>query len=220
MKIDEYYVLVSEEHDDNTTKGFDGNRGESIAVTSRIEDLSVILGKISGLDLQQFITPTGTCRHPLSIWRENHESTDMAIAFYMGSSKRVPYFARMMKERIIESNYRTGNKNKISPSFYALMMNDQRLLDLTLAGQRLIFLWPWRWNEEKYNQGKWPIESSKNSSADYMNFIHLLYYASPWVKRMVSKEKLMDRVRHYFSKEPNGEWIIDLYDRAIGVILK
>lgn len=210
MRVDKFYTLISEEHNEDTEKGYQGNRGESMAMTSRVVDLALILGEATLLDLNQFVTPTGTCRHPRSQWQEAHESTDQAIAFYMGASKQIPPLAVQMKERIIASGYRTGNKNLISPSFYALMMNKQRLLDLTIVGQRLIFVWPWRWNEEKKE-----IESSNNSSCDWMNFIHLLYYASPWVRRLVSKEKLKERVRHYLSREPNPQFLFDLYDRAI-----
>ena len=86
MRVDQFNTLVSEEHYDITIDGIQGNRGESQAVTSRVVDLSVILGEPTTLDLRMFVTSTGTCRHPISIWGWAHESSDQAIAFYMATS--------------------------------------------------------------------------------------------------------------------------------------
>jgi hypothetical protein len=228
MRIDEYNVVVSEEHDDSTEDGFQGNRGESMAMTSRLADLQIVALEIYDskikVDLTQFITDKGTIRHPISRWREDHESSDQLIAMYMAFDKmqvRTGNGNKIIRERLKANGYRTGNGDLISPSFYCLIKKWWTMLSLTMYAQYLIMTkLPYRWNEERFNQKKWPIEKSSESSADFMNFIHLLYYAKPWLKKRVDAKLLKEKVRHYFSKEPNVEWVLSLYDQFIDEVLR
>lgn len=223
MKLDEYLTIVSEEHDDSTEDGFQGNRGESMAMTSRLADLQIVAlewydPKIK-VDLMQFVTPLGTIRHPLSKWRENDESSDQLIALYMvlrKNGKSAP-----VRNRLIANGWRTGNGDLISPSFYCLIKKRWTMLSITMYAQYLIMTkLPYRWNEERSNQNKWPIEKSSESSADFVNFIHLLYYAKPWLKKRVDAKLLKEKVRHYFSREPNVDFVIHLYDQFIDEVLR
>ena len=211
MRIDQYGLLISEEHDDSTVNGFEGNRGEALATTARYLHLKSVVDEYDfGLvcPLKQLIDEKGFyIRHPQSKWRGESETSDQLIP--------VVCFYRSLGCISVKTPERTGNGDLISIKLYALLTNKTWLLNTALVGQRLIFIFPWRFNEEMFNQKKWPIESSKNSSADWMNTIHLLFFASPWVRKLFSKDKLKERVRHYYQNEPNVSWMLDLYDRAI-----
>lgn len=67
-----------------------------------------------------------------------------------------------------------------------------------------------RWNDEKKT-----FELNKEASADFLNFFHAGVYGYWWARSLIFKERLKERIRHYYSPEPNAEWIIELYDKAI-----
>jgi hypothetical protein len=56
----------------------------------------------------------------------------------------------------------------------------------------------------------------EESSCDYLNFIHCLAYAPRWLRRLVNKETLIQKVEHYYRNEPNAI-VVPLYKTAIAI---
>lgn len=199
MKIDELGCLVME------GSSPEGNLGDSCAETARL----FLLNKNNPyfLDLQRFRTMKGYVRHPNAIWREDDFSSDQALPLFLAMN---PYLSHEMFLRIVEAGYKTGNGTYVSPGFYALLKGNQWLINMTLWIQTLIFKFPWRWSDER----KW-FEKSEGSSGDYLNWIHASQYAFPWVRNLIKKETLKQKVRDYYKPEPNSAWLINLYDEFI-----
>jgi len=204
MKIDKYGCIVMEQN----PEGDPGNLGDSCAETGRYQHLCRQLGETDfTIYLGRFITDAGILRHPDSPWREDDTSSDQVLPLYLGGTDLTKARVKIILQR---AGYRTGNGDFINPKLFALIKDNTFLLNISLAAQAAIFKLPYRWNDEK----KW-FESTEGSSADYLNFIHAALYASSWVRRLVSKEKLIERVQHYYRVEPNSAWVVDLYKRVI-----
>ena len=214
MRLDENDVLVSEIYPDDT--GFIPNRGDSMANTSRWVHLETIL-RISAThhQLAQFVSPTGYLRHPSKImpkdWCESDSSTDQCLPFYIAARYDE---SQQMYDRIKAAGWRTGNGDLISPLFYAILNNSQWKIDLCILGQIALFSIPYRWSDSK----KW-FESSKDSSADFLNWFHCLPLASSWVKKLINKNHVRAKIQMYFFGEPRVYWLLDLYDKAIEKVL-
>lgn len=209
MKYDDYSCIIMEH------VGFPGNVGDSCAETSRYKNLLMYTGRPQHLEpLQQFITDKGYVRHPDSPWREDDFSSDQALPLYLALKKfkHVSPAAEQMKARIKDAGWKTGNGDFISPLFYALLVENKTLLFIALMTQALLFKFPWRWNDEKH----W-FESTKGSSCDYLNWFHaaLEIDSSKWRRRMISDDKLIEMVKHYYAGEPRSDWVVNQYIEAI-----
>jgi len=87
------------------------------------------------------------------------------------------------------------------------------LLNFVNFIQSLIFKIPFRWSDSKKR-----FELSKDSSADYLNYIVTCVYLKKRGKRpiiTVSKKVLLDKVKEYLAKEPNSWWMVNLYEQAL-----
>jgi hypothetical protein len=108
----------------------------------------------------------------------------------------------------------TGNGDLLTPAYYAIVIGSKWKLNIALAVQALLFKFPWRWSDEKKK-----LERSKGSSCDWLNFFHAAKCASPWVLKLVSKETLYNKIKAYYLEgsdfEPNAEWLVELYRKAI-----
>jgi hypothetical protein len=202
MKIDEFGCLVMEHSSP------EGNLGDSCAETGRLEHMLMVLGEPSQCSMFPFLTDKGYVRHPNAIWREDDFSSDQALPFYLVTKNRP--LGIQMHQRIQAAGWKTGNGTFVSPGFYALLKDSQFLINQTLAAQALIFKFPWRWSDSK----KW-FEKSEGSSADYLNWIHAAAYAYPWVRNMIPKQRLKDKVIDYYDSEPYSIWVVELYERFI-----
>lgn len=216
MKQDLFGCLVSERG------SYPPNIGDSCAETARAIHLYILLGKrVDTLNLYQFVTSEGFVRHPLAPekdtdgdnWREPDFSSDQALPLYLAARLSGPDkmgvwsdLADLLEERIKEAGWKTGNGDFVSPPFFAILKNWKWLLNLCLLVQILFFKFPLRWSDSKKF-----FELSKGSSADYLNFFHLLVYASPFVRRLVSKKKVISKISQYYEDEPNSAWLIELY---------
>lgn len=216
MRIDEYGVLVSEIWPD-TGDGWAANRGDSMANTARWFHLKWLVdGDSETRVLENFITEKGYVRHPSpqmpDDWKESDIPTDQCLPLFLGFRGHGKF---VMLDRIRKAGWRTGNGDLVSPAFYAILTDRAWLLGLALAAQLLIFRLPVRWSDSKRN-----LELSANSSADVLNFIHALLSTKSIVNKFVDKLWLMEKIQSYFRNEPNSEFLIDFYRRAIWVVLR
>jgi len=207
MLIDSFLVLVMEH------SSFEGNRGDSCAETARYAHLKMLLGDYkSDVNLNIFVTPLGYIRHPEvpDSWKEKDFSEDQGKPLYLAFKKMQSPQMDEMKKRINNADNRMGNGDLITPGFYGILHDYNWLNTTSVFVQSLIFKFPYRWSDSK----KW-FEKSEGSSADYLNHIHTAVYAPKIIRKMVSKDRLKERIRHYYSNEPNSQFIIDLYDQVI-----
>jgi hypothetical protein len=191
---------------------YPGNIGDSCAETCRAIHLKNLLNEETALTDEQFVTYTGVIRHPTAPidWRETDATTDQVLPLYLTSGLNKEHIRSIIKL----NNWRTGNGDFVSPIFFCLLNNLYFLFNLCIIAQLLLFKLPWRWSDA-YNK----FEPMKDSSADYLNFIHCVVYASPLVKKFINKTVLKIKIRDYYKKEPNVYWLIELYDRVIDIKL-
>lgn len=210
MIIDKYNTLVMEHC------SHPGNIGDSCAETSRYQHLLNILGEFGPkLDLNAFVTESGFVRHPTApekddngdSWRETDFSGDQALPLFLAADNqlRSKLFYSLKK-----AGWRTGNGDLMAPIFLGLVTQKKWLVNLCIVGQALLFKLPWRWSD-RYNR----FEEMKDSSADYLNFIHASIYASSWARKLVLKSTLKRKVADYYAVEQNSEFLIAAYERVI-----
>jgi hypothetical protein len=211
VKIDEYGCLIMEHVD------WPGSIGDSAAESGRYEHLKMLLGDYVNIcNLEKFVTPEGYVRHPTAPdgWREGDFSTDQALGLYLAWRRGANYTRTAQMERRIKRNwYRTGNNDIVSPGFFAELMDSQVLRTTFLLIQLLLFMLPYRWNDETKS-----LERMEGSSADYLNFIHCLAYAPKFIRKLVNKETLTQKVKHYYRNEPNA-FVVDLYVKVINDVI-
>lgn len=219
MQFDQYGFIRMEQTD------FPGSVGDSAAETGRFWTLLMfVIGTNAHPNLQPFVTKKGILRHPESPWREDDTSGDQVSPLLAATSILQPIVADQILNHIYDAKYRTGNGNLISPGLFAMMRRCRNLKmlwisDLAIVGQALLMKLPVRWSDSKK-----ALEWVGNSSADYLNFINFLVHAeskknSSWpcwlAKKLISKKKMVERVKSYYEPEPNCDQILDLYARAI-----
>jgi hypothetical protein len=207
MKIDKYKTLVMQQN----PEGDPGNGGDSCSESSRYLHLKMLLGDyLMDVDLTQFITSIGYIRHPETPWRENDMSVDQLLPLYLALKRYDPARTSELEARVRTNGYRVGNGNLVSPGFFAALKDSKLLINIATIGQALLFKLPYRYNDETKR-----LEKMVSSSADYLNYIHLGVYASKCCRKLVNKEKLKERIRHYYKPEPNCQFLIDLYDQVL-----
>lgn len=207
MFIDSYMVLVMEH------SSYEGNRGDSCAETSRYVHLKMLLGDYyMDVNLNTFVTPLGYIRHPEvpEDWKEKDFSEDQGKPLYLAFKKAGFHQADQMKKRIKDAGNRMGNGDLITPGFWGILHDSKLLVNMSVLIQSLIFKLPYRWSDSK----KW-FEKSEGSSADYLNHIHMAVYSPKWIRRLVNKEVLKNKIKDYYSIEPNSQFVIDLYNQVI-----
>lgn len=208
MYVDTYQTVVLEQ------TGWPGNIGDGCAETSRLEHLQAWLEqKQLELDLTRFQTATGFTRHPTAPegWRETDFSSDQALPLYLAAKKTgLTQLADDLKKNIVDAGYKTGNGTFIHPGFYAILKDNKFLLNGAVLAQVLIFKFPYRWSDSK----NW-FEKADDNSGDYLNWIHSALYCKEWIRKLVPKEVLKEKVREYYKPEPNNTLVIDLYDKVL-----
>lgn len=211
MYLDEHKSLVMEQC------GSPGNIGDSCAETSRLFNLLTLLGKNKdGVSLNSFVTQGGFIRHTdaPSTWRETDFSDDQLLPLYVAARNSNDMALKQLIEQRIKSNgWKTGNIQYIHPITYAYLNEIGWLKCLSTFGQQTLFALPWRWNDQYHK-----FEEMKDSSADYLNFIHYAHETS--AKVWISKEILKTKIEEYYKKEPNSEWVVSLYKQFIDEFYK
>jgi hypothetical protein len=202
MKIDNYRLVVLDQC------GAPGNLGDSASETARLINLEGLLGLKSIAKIDYLITEKGYVRHPEvpDNWKEQDFSNDQAQVLFMVMNKDQK---AQFIDRLYKAKFRLGNSDFVSPFLIAEIYDSQFLRTLFLLIQLLIFFIPFRWSD-RWNR----FEPSTDSSADYLNFTHIAFKSPKWFRRLVSKQKLKDKIAHYYSPEPDA-FVVDLYNQAI-----
>lgn len=223
MKIDYRKTLIREQNPPTDP----ARLGDSCFETSSYLNGRFLLGDYDFVvDLTQFVTPIGTIRHPDApfaddkgeSWREDDMTTDNELPLYMASKKAGMSQTSFIKNKAVSRGYRTGNGNLVSPGYFAELMDWQWLRVICLVVQLLIFKFPIRWgdsSEEPWYKLWKHIELNKSSCDGYVQWMQIATQAPRWVRLLISKETLKLKIRMYYAKEPNSQWIIDVLDQVI-----
>lgn len=236
MYFDHYGCIVREQ----IGGGFPGSIGDSCAETSRYRALDFFVNAPDNRDcLNIFFTDKGIIRHPLApvkgeagakkSWREEDTPSDqvlpLAVAWDLGLLGEEPTDPRIF-------NLRTGNGDIVSPKLFAVQKRLQRkhswFYDTAVLGQAYIFKLPYRWNDERASRFENPIEETKDSSCDYLNWLMCIVHAVgtntiTWsIKKSIEAtdgKEVFKKILSYYADETNCI-VLPLYQRAIERIWK
>lgn len=229
MRWDNYGLIQMEQN----PEGDPGNLGDSFAETFRVLTLEYFTGQRNPYDAvqkyQAVRTPKGFVRHPDSPWREDDFSGDQFTPGYIALDIYGQTACRADMEAVVFLNsWRTGNNDLMPANFWAAKSRADGkpswFKDLSILAQAYGMRYlPYRWNDEK----RW-FESTKNSSADYLNWIMLLVHAHvkghTWATRralrVFTRNELYGKVLDYYAPEPNAGWVLSLYFHAILEVFK
>ncbi len=199
---------------------FPGNIGDSCAETCRYRLLSVLsfaeLMKLS----DAFFTSTGFLRHPDSPWREDDFTSDQALPLYLlFTAYGMTVWRDEMEQRFRAAGWKTGNGDYLNLLFISVIYRahgkQSWLTDLPILAQAVVLRFlPYRWNESTKS-----LERTVDSSCDWLNYFHVLnQVGGETVTRRLAKwltphSMIMPKIRSYYEKEPNSEFLIDAYER-------
>lgn len=240
MKIDALGLIELEKD----PEGSPGRIGDSCAETFRYYHLKFFVDHINHLNTSEYEkdrenvakaytilkTPTGYLRHPNVPldWREKDFAADQGIPMYLCLwAYDLPFQGSEMESHFQEAGWRTGNGDLLPPTFFVARERSRTRpfvsWDLSLWGQALAFRYlPFRWSDDKNKKWYERIERTSASSADWLNFLHLLIqceyrghtWASRRAKNTLSVERFINKIVAYYQDEPNN-WAVGLYVQAI-----
>lgn len=232
MKFDQYGLIEMEQN------GWPGSIGDSCAETFRYFHLMSFYPNVNSLAvnvavaLSRVITTKGLLRHPTApyhddkgnSWREDAFSFDQWAPLFLGAEAWGFEFSCKHFQGGIERNlFRTGNNQFVPLTYFTIWGRHYQsygvVWDIPLYLQGLAMKYfPWRWND-----GTKKIENTKNSSADWLNFVHILLQAerlghtklSLKTKKMFDAKEILEKIRNYYEPEPNSNWLVELYEPII-----
>lgn len=201
MRVDQYGELVSEIYPPGPD--YVGNLGNCMAETARYVNLSSFLnpGTKTTLKLMPFSTPTTylqsldpTCP---SDWTD---SSDQCMPWYIATNNLYSqFYANEMKQRIKDSNFRTPDGNLMSIPFFCLLFAPWAL-SIVVFLQALSLRVPISWGQRE---------------AAHLNWFQTALLCPLWVRKAVPEHLLRRAVWQYYSNEPNVDWLLATYDKAI-----
>lgn len=220
MVFDNYGYIVMEQ------SGLPGGYGDSCAETSRYVTLKAVIGDQVVINLVSFVTDQGVLRHPLSPWREDDTSLDQMYPLLAATTLTNKELRNKVDGFITDYSGKTYNGKIVNFGMQAQVARsrDEKHLwinDLSILGQALIFKLPYRWSDSK----KW--FEKNDSTSDYLNFVNGIAFAKvknneTWpiklAKKLIKKETVLEKVKSYYQPEPNSQWLVDLYSKALEVI--
>jgi hypothetical protein len=217
MHFDNNGLLVMDQ------EGFPGNIGDSCAETSRYVTLQYLLGNPPKIDLSPFDTSLGVIDYPSSPWGPNTTSDDQVSPLIAATSLTNSQLCKTITLQVEDAGYKTGNGQFIHPSSFAQLERSQGsivqgLWDWTIVFQALLFKVPVYWND-----GTKSFQTTANDEADYLNFVNFLAFAKQkrwtlacWLAtKLTSSSVVMAKVSGYYQKEPNVQWLLDIYQQSI-----
>ena len=222
--IQDNYGYIEMEQD---PVGNPGRTGDSLAETSRYVSIAYVIGDNPKINLAYFVTDKGCLRHPDSPWREDDCSGDQVFPLIAASALTQPELLAKVLKQIKDAGYKTGNGDFITPGMLGQIRRaeDKKFLaisDIPLVIQAVLFKIPFRWSDSKKK-----FESNDDSSGDYLNFINTLAFAKAkgnislpmkLAMKLISKEKCLEKVKHYYRNEPNSQGLVELYEKSLGKI--
>lgn len=199
MKFDDSGLVI-------TNESWPGCAGDSCAETSRFY---ILTGKSMPVDL--FRDGDGFVRHPslasLDGWDRRDFSNDQALPMILATGIRRSWW------RI------PGTRTIVSPGVWLAVRGHWRSLGVVNAVQGLILKFPYRWSDDDRLKGKlWKFVRSDDSSADFLNLacIHV-GLKSMGIRSRIFHEPVavMEKISHYYRNQPDHEWLVKLYFRAL-----
>lgn len=201
---------------------YPGSIGDSCAETCRYNLLYGLTHEQLYSFYQLFVTRNGYLRHPEAPagWREDDFSSDQAIPLYiLFSEYGMKDLTDEFERRLREAGWKTGNGDYVSLLFisaaYRARGEQNSLTDLPILLQAIALRFlPYRWNEVTKS-----LEHTDGSSCDWLNYYHLLLQArrrghtiaSKLARWLTPHSMIMEKVRDYYSPEPNSKAVIDGY---------
>lgn len=202
-QFDDNFLIITDE-------GTPGALGDSCAETARY---AILKGHPVGV-WSDFRTNIGYLRHPDSIWREDDTSSDQLVPYLIVLDLQNE--KDLLQEARSRLKWTNANKHIASVGLMLLSRNWLTTLSIVNLIQGFIFKVPFRWND-----GSRSIERTEKTSADYLNWFIIAVYLkrkkvpfSGLAKKVVTKEKLLERVNNYYSN-PDAAWIVQAYEAAI-----
>lgn len=225
MKHDKYGLLVSE----IWPEGASGNVEDSMANTCRKGLLRPNLNEILAVK-EHLITDTGYRRHPESESPESDLSWDQATPFYMFLDKNNLFHQkRKFMSRLKANKYKLNGKAYPNLLFIMVYLRSighrLSLFDLPLLMHALVArFFPIRWDD-----GKKRFNLSTGSTADYLNYTHILLRCGEQGNSLISKlcwfitpgKFLLKKITLYFKPddggphEPNIDWLLEYYSKKL-----
>lgn len=173
-------------------------------------------------------TEKGYLRHPNAPegWREDDFSGDQTIALLICLESWG--LLGPAEELIGRTSWRYGNGDLIHPTYIAAKCRvghkPSLFWDFFIYAQALAMKHlSYRWNDETKR-----LEKSLDSSADFINFLHLILqaervghtYFSRKAQNVFTADEIRTKIYAYYSPEPISAWILDLYDKAIEQVFR
>lgn len=202
MRYDDLGTLIREFH----AEGEPGNYGDSAAETARIK----ILGGFGNLN--SFVRVGGFVRHKRveDLWGISDFSGDQFVPFFMASKLAAPHMPVI---------HVAGNETKIpgtetylTPAAWFLIRGHYRLLNLANIAQGYLLKLPYRIADG----GR--LERHEGQVQDYLNLICItIFLRKMGVKARLPRpwDECFVAVKKYYETEPNSDWIVDLYRKAL-----
>lgn len=223
MRFDDDLLLVSE------VSSYPGSHGDSCANTARFQ---ILTNGPTAHVLNKFFVNEGQVRHPSlygyvsdkgESWSYDDFSVDQWIPLFIATMLYEPILAKRMLVKLVENKWRVGDGTLINVMFISIFARAARksswFKDLPILIHALGTLIPWRWSDADKR-----IESSEGSSADYLNWFLSVMYAHrtksntlsiKLSKLIITETKLLAKIKDYCRIEPDGEWLVALYETSI-----
>lgn len=217
MKRDRFSTLIREKHQ---PPDHIANRGDSCADTCR----AIVLGE-PDLSWGWFVVEQGYLRHPelqgIVSWNEADFSNDQFLPLLMVLLLNDPTMFS-----IVQSENKTkirGTNTILSAGCWALLRKQFWLLNLINIVQGWILKLPYRWSDNEQMKGKFfKFEKTHGESADYLNYIVIYVFLKrmkKWATLNRPVDECLSKVEDYCLNgndfEPNSQWIVDLYRKAL-----
>jgi hypothetical protein len=202
LRYDDLGTLIREFH----AEGEPGNYGDSCAETARIK----ILGGFGNLN--SFVKVGGFIRHKRveDLWGMTDFSGDQFVPFFMAMKLIEPESSVI---NVVGNETKIpGTETRLTPAAWFLIRGHYRCLDWANRAQGVLLALPYRIADG----GK--IEKSDGQVQDYLNMICIAVFLKKMGKKATLPRPFIEcyaAVIKYYETEPNSQWIVDLYHKAL-----
>lgn len=164
-------------------------------------------------------------------WGADDFSVDQWLPLFIACMLLEPLLAKRMLENFLNRKYRVGDGSFPNLLMVSAIKRAARrysfISDLPILLHALFSYFPFRWSDADGLKWYQRIQRSTDSTSDYLNFLMCLLQGyktntvtvSLWLaKIIIGKNRMKRKIASYFAKEPNSEFIIEAYFKAIDSI--
>jgi hypothetical protein len=132
-----------------------------------------------------------------------------------------------------EKKWQTAPGKFLPPNYFVMKQRNGGWQSVVTDLPLLLQAWgmkylPYRWSDDPNKKWYQRFEKMESSSADYLNWLHLILQAeykghtfiSRRAKNAFTSGVVMGKIRAYYLPEPNSEWVVALYQQAIDQVYK